>query len=140
MYKILSLSTRGETEFIDITGEVKDAVNSSGMEEGLAIVYSKHTTTAIALNEGESGLLEDYSQLLEKLVPRGRGYRHDRIDNNAHSHLRSLLLGNQKVIPVLGSRLTLGTWQSIFFVELDGPRRREAVIQVVGKNVEEKFP
>lgn len=128
----LSISSKRDTEFIDITGEVERVLATSRIEEGSVLVYSRHTTAAIAINEAEPGLLEDYTSLLEKLVPRGKGYSHDRIDDNAHSHLRSLLLGNHKLIPVVGSQLGLGTWQRVFFVELDGPRRRKAVVQVFG--------
>lgn len=132
MSSTISIKTSKSTEFIDITGEVERVVEKSGVDEGTANVFTRHTTSAIIINEDESGLLGDYKDLLDSLVPKGRGYAHDRIDDNAHAHLRSILLGPNKSIPISGGRLQLGTWQRIFFVELDGPRTRSVLVQVVG--------
>jgi secondary thiamine-phosphate synthase enzyme len=128
-----SIDTSQSTEFIDITREVERQVGKSGISEGLANIYTRHTTTAIIINENEPGLVEDYRALLDSLVPVGRGYHHDRIDRNAHAHLRSILLGPSKTVPVKDGRLQLGTWQRIFLVELDGPRRRNVIVQVMGR-------
>jgi len=130
--KVISLNTSRPTQFIDITGEVEKALQDSGVKGGIVTVYTRHTTTAIFINEGETGLLQDYKRLLN-LVPEGAGYEHDRIDRNAHAHLRSVLLGGEVSIPVLNGRLDLGTWQRVFFAELDGPRQRRVVVQVVGE-------
>ncbi|MHC1585877.1 MAG: secondary thiamine-phosphate synthase enzyme YjbQ, partial [Candidatus Syntropharchaeia archaeon] len=102
-----------------------------GIRSGICTVYTPHTTTAIVINENESGLRSDIFALLDKLVPGDGSYRHNRIDNNAHAHLRSLLLGPGVVIPVEDGDLMLGTWQRIFFVELDGPRRRRVYVKVI---------
>ncbi len=128
--EVIEIRTTRRTEFIDITSEVEEIVKRAGIVEGSVLIYSKHTTTAIAINEAETGLLDDYIALLESLIPEGKGYRHDRIDNNAHSHLRALLIGNEKNIPVINGSPALGTWQRIFLVELDGPRLRRVVVQV----------
>ncbi len=130
--KAISLSTSRATQFIDITGEVEKALRESGIKEGIATVYTRHTTTAVFVNEGESGLLRDYKRLLS-LVPEGAGYEHDRIDRNAHAHLRAVLLGGSVAIPVVNGGLDLGTWQRVFFAELDGPRQRRVVVQVIGE-------
>lgn len=127
----ISISTERETQFIDITGEVEGIVSKSGTQEGLAVIYTKHTTTALFINEGEMGLLRDYERLL-RLLPKGAGYEHDRIDSNAHAHLRAVLLGSSVTVPVLKGSLQLGTWQRIFLAELDGPRRRGVIVQVIG--------
>ncbi len=123
----IEINTKNRIEVIDITQDVEDLVSGSG----LALVYTPHTTTAVVINEGESGLIEDIINLLSKLVPRGAGYKHDRIDNNADAHLRAILLGNSVIVPVENSKLMLGTWQRILFVELDGPRRRKVLVKVL---------
>ncbi len=128
---MIEVRTKNRVEIIDITSRVQEEVGKSGVKDGIAVVYTKHTTTAIVINENESGLKDDMLDLIEKLVPQGAGYRHDSIDNNADAHLRALLLGNSVVIPVTNGRLDLGTWQRILFIELDGPRTRKVIVKVV---------
>lgn len=130
MIRFITIKTSRETQFIDITGEVEKFVIESGVKEGAVNIFTKHTTTAIIVNENEPGLLRDYEKLVE-FVPRGRGYEHDRIDDNAHAHLRSVLLGPSKVVPIIEGNLALGTWQRIFLAEFDGPRVREVIAQVI---------
>ena len=125
--KQIEINTSRRVEVIDITSKVESVVEG----DGIAVVYTPHTTTALIINEAESGLIEDIIDILQKLVPRGAGYRHDRVDDNADAHLRACILGNSLVIPVENGRLLLGTWQRILFVELDGPRRRRIYIKVV---------
>jgi secondary thiamine-phosphate synthase enzyme len=129
----LELRTKESTELIDITDEVKQVVRAKGVDSGICIVFTRHTTTGIIINENETGLRSDILRLLEELVPRGKGYLHDRIDSNAHAHLRAVLLGSSVTIPIENGSMTLGTWQSIIFVECDGPRRREVFVQVVAE-------
>jgi secondary thiamine-phosphate synthase enzyme len=112
----IELSTKESTELIDITREVQALVSRKRVESGICVISTRHTTTGLIINENEAGLKSDIVKLLEGLAPRGKGYLHDRIDDNAHAHLRALLLG---------------TWQSIFFVECDGPRRREVAVTVL---------
>lgn len=116
---------------MDITSKVKDEVKKVGIDDGIAVVYTKHTTTAITINEGESGLKEDIMDILERVIPQGGGYRHDRIDNNADSHLRAIFMGNSVTVPIVNGSLDLGTWQSILFVELDGPRNRKIGVKTI---------
>ncbi|HDS44563.1 MAG TPA: YjbQ family protein, partial [Methanomicrobia archaeon] len=116
---------------IDITDEVQQIVRAKRVDSGICVVFSRHTTTGIVINENEPGLRSDILRLLDELVPRGKGYLHDRIDSNAHAHLRAVLLGSSVSIPIETGAMTLGTWQSILFVECDGPRRREVFVQVV---------
>lgn len=131
MIRFITIKTSRETQFIDITGEVEKFVIESGVKEGTVNIFTKHTTTAIIVNENEPGLLRDYEKLVE-FVSRGRGYEHDKIDDNAHAHLRSVLLGPSKVVPIIEGNLALGTWQRIFLAEFDGPRVREVVVHVIG--------
>ncbi len=130
--KSFSVKTAKHTQFVDITREIEKIVTEAKLSEGAAHVFTRHTTAAIAINENEAGLLDDYEALLEKLTPRSAGYAHDRIDDNAHAHLRAMLLGQSKTVPILHGRLALGTWQRVFLAEFDGPRSREVVVQVVG--------
>jgi len=130
--EILKINTQKRVEIQDITTEVADILSRSGIKEGLLNVYSPHSTSGVVINENESGLIEDFKLALEKVIPQGAGYQHDRIDNNADSHIRGFLLGGSQTIPVENSKMMLGTWQSIFFVELDGPRHRNLPVTILG--------
>ncbi|MGD9780132.1 secondary thiamine-phosphate synthase enzyme YjbQ [Methanomethylovorans sp.] len=127
----MKIDTNLAVELIDITDNVLEDVNKSSIRSGICVISTPHTTTAIVINENEPGLLSDMFTLLNKLVPPGAGYDHDRIDNNADSHLRAMLLGSSETIPIVDGKLVLGTWQRIFFVELDGPRQRKANITLI---------
>jgi secondary thiamine-phosphate synthase enzyme len=142
MTRVLSVRTERHLEFADVTDEVVRTVAEAGVREGFAVIFSRHTTAGVRINEHEPLLLEDMARLLETMIPQGN-YRHDdftvRTVNltenervNGHSHCRSLLLGASETVPVSGGQLLLGRWQRIFLVELDGPNRRELVVQVVG--------
>lgn len=112
----LNIETSRRIELIDITSDIQEEVRISGVQEGVCIISTRHTTAGIIINENESGLREDILNLLDSLVPQGAGYRHDRIDNNADSHLKAVLLGSSEALPVVQGKLELGTWQSIFFL------------------------
>ncbi len=130
----LRFSTEGEIDLVDITAEVERVVAESGVKNGQVLVFVPGATGAIVTIEHESGLLEDFKRALRELIPKGAGYLHDRIDDNAHSHLRATLLGASECFPVVDGRLVRGTWQQIFFVELDvRPRHRRVIVQVVGE-------
>ena len=101
--EILELETSKRVQIIDITRNIDAALAESGLRKGLVNIYSKHSTSAIFINENESGLLEDYQNLIKSLIPTGNNYKHDRIDNNADSHLRSFIIGNNETIPFDGS-------------------------------------
>jgi secondary thiamine-phosphate synthase enzyme len=141
--RVFTLVTERHLEFRDITHHVVELLRQSGIREGFAVIFSRHTTAGIRINEHEPLLLEDMAALLERVVPANQDYRHDDFsvrtvnlnDNeriNGHSHCRSLLLGASETVPVAGGRLLLGHWQRIFLVELDGPSEREFVVQLVG--------
>lgn len=132
----IQFKTSGTVEFLDITSHVESALEKSGIRDGTVTVFTQHTTAAIRINESCERLQADMFGILEKLVPRA-DYRHDEdtVDNrrNARAHLASLLLGASETIPVGNGKLLLGTWQSVFFVELDGPRGvRKAVVKIMG--------
>ena len=135
-------------QLIDVTDDVHELVEQTEVKNGMALVYSPHTTCAIVINELESGFVEDFAELLDELAPsRGRYYRHDDLEirtqgieedtsdfPNGHSHVRAgLLASSSQTVPVVDGRLMLGEWQRIFFCELDRSRPRKVFIQVIGE-------
>ena len=131
--EILEIKTAQRVEITDVTSNINAAIAESGITKGLVNIYSKHSTSAIFINENESGLVKDYLDLIESLVPTGENYRHNRIDNNADSHLRSFIIGNNETVPFEKGSMSLGTWQSVFFLEMDGPRNRRITITIMGE-------
>ncbi|MGC1120679.1 MAG: secondary thiamine-phosphate synthase enzyme YjbQ [Candidatus Methanofastidiosia archaeon] len=123
----VEIKTNQRIELIDITEEAQNMLDK---DTGVLVAYCTHTTAGIYVNENESGLREDILMLLEKLVP-PQPYKHDKVDNNADSHLKAILIGNSAVILVENGRLCLGTWQRLFFCEFDGPRRRKVHFMVI---------
>ncbi len=115
------VSTSERVDIVDITEEVNRRIFS---DADTCTVFVPHTTAGVVINENESGLLADLESALSQLVPEGSHYQHDQIDDNADAHLRSMLLGSDVTIPVESGDLALGTWQSILFVDCDGPRTR----------------
>jgi secondary thiamine-phosphate synthase enzyme len=147
----IHVQSAGAPEFIDLTEAVERAVARSGVSEGLAVIFSRHTTAAITINESEPLLLEDMAAFLEHLAPRAAAYRHNdftvRTVNmtpdespNGHAHCLQLVLGASQTVPVRGGCLTLGCWQRIFLVELDHARPREVVVQTFGLAATEVAP
>ena len=130
---VLNKGSNKRVEIIDMTQDINDILTKSKIKEGLINVFAKHSTAGIVINENESGLVKDFQNALESLIPENNNYLHDRIDNNADSHIRSFFIGSSETIPVENGHLSLGTWQSIFFVELDGPRSRKFVITFMGE-------
>lgn len=140
--KEIPLESTEKTDFIDMTEIVKKEVSNSKIKNGIVNIYTKHTTTAIRINENESGLIDDFKVFLEKKAPQFKKYEHDKIEQrpvpidepiNAHSHLKSCLMGSSETIPLINSKILIGQWQSIFFVDLDGPRKRKMLIHIIGK-------
>ncbi|MEI7708805.1 MAG: secondary thiamine-phosphate synthase enzyme YjbQ [Chlorobium sp.] len=135
--KIIPVQTTKPIEIIDITAEVSDAVSSSGLNQGQVIVISQHTTAYININEKENRLLEDMETFLKRFAPRDGNYLHNLnpVDgrDNAHSHLLGLLMNASETIPFSKGKLLVGEWQSVFFIELDGPRKqRNILLQISG--------
>ena len=128
----IEVATGKNKQLVDITAKVERTVSESGISDGLVLVFTVHTTTGLLVNERESGLIEDIESVLCKLVPSSGSYLHDRVDDNSASHIQSVLLSASLVLPVEDGRPVLGTWQSIFLAERDGPRRRRVLVKVVG--------
>lgn len=123
------LSTDRRLQVLDITDEVGSAIPESA--SGTATVFVRHTTAAITVNEAESRLLGDFETALASLVS-DSGWNHDDIDDNADAHVRAMVVGASETIPVRNGGLDLGTWQSVLFVECDGPRTRTIAVETVG--------
>jgi len=130
MISEINVSSRERYQLIDITDEVEKAVKESGVKNGLVLVFAPHSTAAILLTENEAGLKEDWLDFLKKLVS-GFDFQHNRIDDNADSHLLSGLIGQERILPVKDGRLIRGTWQQIFLLELDGPRNRKVIVKII---------
>ena len=146
LHRETQLRTAGGLTVTDITDEVREALEASGVQNGVCCVYSPHTTCSVRVNEWERGFLEDFAVLLKRLVPTEHYYAHDdwdrRTENvcpedmdvgNGHSHCMSMLLGPAgESIPVRDGELCLGQWQRVLFLELDRERDRRWLVQVVG--------
>jgi secondary thiamine-phosphate synthase enzyme len=132
-YSEISFSTRRRSEVLDLTDQILQEVRKSGIRNGLLVVNLPHATACLTLNEGESGVKNDLLRKLDELVPPSGNYEHDRIDDNAHAHLKSSLVGTCRVLPVVEGRVVRGTWQNFLVVEEDGPRTRRLSILLMGE-------
>lgn len=125
-----SLATHSRTAMIDITHQVQEVVSAAHLAEGMIIVFVPHTTAAVTINENaDPDVPRDILSQLERMVPPEGGYRHR--EGNADAHVKASLIGASETIMVTGGRLILGTWQSIFFCEFDGPRTRQVFVQAL---------
>jgi secondary thiamine-phosphate synthase enzyme len=126
-----TFSTKGETEFVDLSERVQQAVSKSGVQNGIVHVFAPHATGVLILTENDPALLGDIERFLQKIAPTGASYSHP---SNAHSHLRSVILPPDKTLPILNGQVEFGTWQSLMFVETDVyPRNRTVIVQVIGE-------
>ena len=133
-------------EFIDLTDELLRAIKDSGVTEGVAVIYCRHTTTALVINEWENGAMEDFRERMENLVPEGIYYAHDDLDRrtqnldeveerkNGHSHVKAMLLSaTSQTVPVTAGEPMLGRWQRLMLIELDQPKERGIIFHVFGE-------
>jgi secondary thiamine-phosphate synthase enzyme len=138
----LEMTTGDGIAVHDLTPQLAAHLEQSGIRDGFVTVTSRHTTTALTVNENEQRLLEDVQRFLTRLIPPRAHYLHNDIQlrdcppdepENAHSHLAAMLLGSSEVVPVCGGRLVLGQYQSVMLVELDGSRARNVSVQICGE-------
>lgn len=141
----LAIPTRDRIALYNVTANIQAFIASTPVYAGQVLVFSRHTTTALAVNEFEERLLTDIKTYLRKLAPPEGKYLHNDLHlrdvppdepENAHSHLMAMTLHNSEVIPIVEGQLALGTYQSVLFVELDGPRPRKLFVQVTGEAAE----
>ena len=130
----LTINTKKHREYINITGQVENALAKSGIREGMILVSAMHITAGVWVNDAEDGLLEDIDEWLEKLAPFRRDYRHHQTgETNGDSHLKSLLVHHEVIVPVTASRLDFGPWQQVYYAEFDGRRPKRVIIKVMGE-------
>lgn len=141
IHKHLEFDTGPGINLIDITSQLREIVATGDISNGMLSVTSRHTTTAITINENESRLLDDVRMFFADLVPTAKKYLHNDIHlrdcpqdepENAHAHIIAMLFGSSEVISVVNGELDLGKWQSVMLIELDGPRKRTVSIQLMG--------
>lgn len=141
--KELPLETKTQFEIIDITKEVREVLAKSKVQSGIVVVFSPHTTASIRINHNEPLLKQDIMKMLYRTVPIDINYAHDFFEiranlkpderSNGHAHVKAFLLGASESIPVDKGKMLLGERESIFFVELDGGRKRRVIVQIVGE-------
>ncbi len=130
------LTTRGDTDIIDITQKVIEGVNAAGLSNGLVTIFCPSSTSAVTTLEYEPGVQQDLKRILNEIVPADDVYLHDEAwhDGNGHSHVRAALLKASLSVPLVNGQLTLGTWQQIVYIDFDTrPRKREIIVQVLGE-------
>ena len=127
---ILAVKTRERTELIDVTSEISQLVQKSGIDQGLCMVFVPHTTAAVTINESaDPSVKSDMLMVLNQIVPWEANYRH--LEGNSPAHVKSTLVGPSQLIAIEKGRLVLGTWQGIFFCEFDGPRNRQLHVRIM---------
>jgi secondary thiamine-phosphate synthase enzyme len=126
----LDVRTSRREDFVDVTAMVAEAVAASGVEGGIAVVSSPHTTAGVTVNENaDPDVVRDVLHGLERISPREGGWRH--FEGNSDAHLKTALVGTSATLPVANGRLALGTWQAVYLAEFDGPRSRKLDVTVV---------
>lgn len=130
MIQTFQVKTSKQTEFIDITRSVQEAVKKIGVEEGICFIFIPHTTAAVTINENaDPSVSQDIIMELNKVVPFQDRYQH--LEGNSPAHIKASLIGCSQTVFVESGKLALGTWQGIFFCEFDGPRNRKVYVKVV---------
>ena len=130
MKHLLRVATTRTKEAVDMTDRVNDAIAAAGIQEGLCVLFVAHTTAALTTGEVGEGTEEDLLEVVEQVIPR-IDFRHAHNPSHAWSHMASSLLGPSLTLPVSNGSLTLGTWQSVLLIELDGPRHRDIHVHVI---------
>jgi secondary thiamine-phosphate synthase enzyme len=130
----LTFNTRKNREYIHITPQVEAAVTKSGVREGMVLVSAMHITAGVYVNDNESGLIHDIDEWLDKLAPFRKDYRHHQTgESNGDSHLKSMLVHHQVMVPITAGKLDLGPWQRVFYAEFDGQRSKRVILKVMGE-------
>lgn len=138
----IELQSTTQIEFIDITSQVEDVVEKSGIRDGQVLIFLQHTTSGITINHNEPMLIQDFMRILYRLVPVSDRYSHDLFElnrsnvsdgrSNGHSHCKAILLGASQTVPIEKGKMILSEKQSIFYVEMDGARKRDVIVQIMG--------
>ena len=133
--KELKFNTKSRREFINITSQVQQVINESGIKEGLVLVNAMNITASVFINDHESGLHRDYERWLEKLAPEKphNQYDHNGYEDNADAHLKRTIMGREAVCAITNGVLDFGTWEQIFYGEFDGKREKRVLVKVIGE-------
>lgn len=130
----VTVQTKERREFLDITPNIKAAVEKSGIRDGIILISSLHSNSALFVNDEEPGLLQDVTEWADRIAPFGPDYHHSaRSESNAGAHLQSLLLNHQAFVSLADGKLELGPWQSVIYAELDGQRPKRILIKILGE-------
>jgi len=130
----LTFNTKKHRAYVHITPQVEKIVRDSGVRNGMALVSAMHITAGVYVNDNEDGLIEDIDQWLETLAPFRQDYKHHQTgEDNGDSHLKSILVHHQVILPVTDGKLLLGTWQRVFYAEFDGQRSKRVLVYVMGE-------
>ena len=129
----ITVQTKEKREFLNITPNLKDAMEKSGIRDGMILVSSLHANSGIFVNDAESGLLEDIGEWASQMAPEKDTYRHARAESNAAAHLQSVLLNHQAMVGITDGKLELGPWQQVIYAELDGARPKRILVKVMGE-------
>jgi len=132
----ISLQTKGECDIVDITSLVQQPLSGAGVKDGTVTVFITGSTAGVTTIENEPGLIADFKEMWERVVPKNVEYRHDRAwgEGNGYSHVRASLLGASLVVPFNDKKLSLGTWQQLVVVDFDNrPRSRQVLLQIIGE-------
>jgi len=130
----LWFNTKKHREYINITPDVESILKKSGINEGMVLVSAMHITASVYVNDAESGLIQDIDEWLERLAPFNQNYRHHRTgETNGDSHLKSLLMHHEVIVPITGGTLDFGPWQQIYYAEFDGQRKKRVIVKVLGE-------
>ncbi len=130
----LTFKTTKHREYINMTPQVETALRKSGIREGMILVSAMHITAGVYVNDAEDGLIQDIDAWLEGLAPYRDDYRHHRTgETNGDSHLKSLIIHHEVIVPVTNGKLDFGPWQQIYYAEFDGQRSKRVIIKVMGE-------
>jgi secondary thiamine-phosphate synthase enzyme len=130
----MTVQTKERREFLNITPSIKAAVEKSGIRDGIVLISSLHSNSALFVNDEEPGLLQDITEWADRIAPFGPDYRHSaRSESNAGAHLQSLLLNHQAFVSLADGKLELGPWQNVIYAELDGQRPKRILIKILGE-------
>ena len=133
--KELWYNTSGRREFINITPQVEECLNESGIKEGFVLCNAMHITASVFINDDESGLHNDFEVWLEKMAPEKpySQYRHNGFEDNADAHLKRSVMGREVVVAVTDGKLDFGPWEQIFYGEFDGKRKKRVLVKIIGE-------
>lgn len=133
--KELWFETSSRRELINITPDIQECLNESGIEEGLLLCNAMHITASVFINDDESGLHQDFEKWLEKLAPEQphSQYKHNVFEDNADAHLKRSVMGREVVVAITGGKLDFGPWEQIFYGEFDGKRRKRVLVKIIGE-------